>query len=46
MNLVFIPVVVALTGLFGLAFAIYGVLTNLLVRTHWQTTAQQGVVLW
>ncbi len=28
MNLVFIPVVVALTGLFGLAFALYGVLTN------------------
>ncbi len=27
MNLVFIPVVVALTGLFGLAFALYGVLT-------------------
>ncbi len=30
MNLVFIPVVTgfALTGLFGLAFALYGVLTN------------------
>ncbi len=28
MNLVFIPVVVALTGMFGLAFALYGVLTN------------------
>ncbi len=28
MNLVFIPVVVTLTGLFGLAFALYGVLTN------------------
>ncbi len=28
MNLVFIPVVVALTGLFGLAFVLYGVLTN------------------
>ena len=28
MNLVFIPVVLALTGLFGLAFALYGVLTN------------------
>ena len=28
MNLVFIPIMVALTGLFGLAFAIYGVLTN------------------
>ncbi len=28
MNLVFIPVVVALTGLFGLMFALYGVLTN------------------
>ena len=28
MNHVFIPVVVALTGLFGLAFALYGVLTT------------------
>ncbi len=28
MNLVFIPVVVAFTGLFGLAFALYGVLIN------------------
>ncbi len=28
MSLVFIPVVVALAGLFGLAFALYGVLTN------------------